>query len=172
MQLAGKITEDDLNEVRKMVRSKMYWPKFILVNWYGIVLLGFVLWATISGAVGSTKPNWLAVGIIWLVIAAISGWAFYRGKSVSRREYTQLNAGLADWVTFGSDGLTFDGPSGAKSFQPWGTFKGWRSGQRVFLLDRLQEGFVILPVADISEPQRQTLRQLLDSHFPPIGGLG
>src|SRR5437868_8530463 len=162
MQLKGKIAQADLNEVRKIVRSKMYWPKFVLANWYGIALLALVVWATIAGLLGAMKPNWRAVGIIWLVIGAIFTWSFYRARTGSTREFSQLNAGLPDWITMANDGITFDGPDGAKSFQPWGSFKSWRAGQRVFLIDRSQEGFVILPVADLSDVQRQTLRQLLD----------
>ena len=168
VRLTGKVTEADMNELRRMVRSKMYWPKFLLANWYGIALLAIVLWATIAGAAGATKPNWKAVGIIWLVLGVIFAWSFYRARTTSRREFSRLNAGLADWITIANEGITFDGPNGAKSFQPWGSFRSWRPGQRVFLVDRSQDGFVILPVADLSDVQRQSLRQLLDCQFPTL----
>lgn len=34
-QFSGKLTEADLNDVRRMLRSKMYWPKLLAKNWYG-----------------------------------------------------------------------------------------------------------------------------------------
>lgn len=81
MQLAGKITEGDLNEIRKMARSKTYWPKLIFANWYGLALLGIATWATLSGLIGTMKPNWRAVGLIWLFLAALVAWLIYRMKS-------------------------------------------------------------------------------------------
>jgi membrane protein DedA with SNARE-associated domain len=85
MQLRGKLAEADLDEWQRMVRSKMYWPKFILINWYGIGLICVALAATITGFLGYTKPNWQALGVIWLVITLIIGWAVSSTKRQTAR---------------------------------------------------------------------------------------
>jgi hypothetical protein len=167
MKFGGKLTQPDLKDVQKIVRSKMYWPKLLLANWYGLLLTCVVLWATVSGFMGYTKPNWRAVALIWLVLAGIFAWAIYRTKRGTVRALTQVNAILPDWVTLNNDGIQCDGPNGAKAFQPWRTFKQWREGRRVVLLEQSNGQRVILHVADLSEIERHTLRQLLQSCIPP-----
>jgi len=169
MQFQGKITEADLNDVRKMIVSKMYWPRLLLANWYGLALILALIWATISGLLGQTKPNWRAVAMIWVVVAGIVLWVVYRAKRSQARELTELNATLPDQVILTNDGVKCDGPNGATGFLPWRTFKGWREGRRVVLLDQCQGNrFVMLPVSQLSEIERQPIRQFLQSHIPPV----
>lgn len=165
MRVAGKLTEADLKEVRKMVRSKWYWLKFALVNWYGLALICIVLWATLAALNGGiNKPNWQAIGLMWAIIAAIVWWSMYRVRSAMSRELAKLNATLPDAITVASDGFKFEGPDGASAFQPWRSFKSMREGQRVVLVDRPGgAGFVILPVAEMPESERQSLRSMLQS---------
>jgi hypothetical protein len=109
MKVSGKLTESDLKEVRKMVRSKWYWAKFILANWYGLALMFAVLWATVAGLAGTAKPNWRAMGIIWAVVAAIVAWSVYRTKTAMARDLARLNSTPPDSITLVSDGLQFEG---------------------------------------------------------------
>jgi hypothetical protein len=74
MQFQGKITEADLNDVRKMTVSKMYWPRLLLANWYGLALILALIWATISGLFGGTNPNWRFIAILWAVLGGIVLW--------------------------------------------------------------------------------------------------
>lgn len=166
MQISGKLTEADLNDVRKTTRSKTYWLKFLLANWYGTALLIMVVWATISGLLGQIKPNWRAVGWIWAVIGGIVLWAVYNTNRARSREFKQLNATLPDQVSLTSEGLKWDGPNGATGFLPWRNFKGWREGRRVVLVDQ-REGnrFVMLPLAQLPEIERLPIRQFLQSHI-------
>jgi len=164
MKVAGELTETDLKEVRKIMRSKWYWAKFILANWYGLALMLAVLWATVAGVTGTTKPNWRAIGIIWAVIAVVIAWSIYRTKTATERELSRLNSTLPDSIALTSDGLWFEGPNGASEFQPWRNFSRWREGQRVAILYRSEgTGFVILPVADLPGGELQSLRDLLQS---------
>ena len=167
MQFPGKLTEQDLKDVQRIVRSKSYWARLALRNWYGIALLVAVTWGTIAGLLGQTKPNWPALGIVWAVIAGIFGWSFYRAKQGQMRALAKFNAASADQISLANDGVKMNGPNGATRFLPWINFKGWREGSRTVLLDQTQENqFVILPIAQLSEIERQQLRGLLRSQIP------
>jgi hypothetical protein len=62
--------------------------------------------------------------------------------------------------------VKLSGPDGASGFLPWRNFKGWREGKLVMLLDQAQKNhFVILPIAHLSEIQREPVRQFLRSHI-------
>jgi len=167
LKVKGKPTKEDLNDVRETVRSKMYWPKLLLKNWYGLAVLGILTWATILGLIGKAKLNWEGIGLVWAVIVALFSWSFYRARTETVREFEQLNARLPDWITVADKGVTLSGPDGATGFLPWNHFSGWREGRRVLLLDRTQEcGFVILPIGELSESERQGLRELLGRIWP------
>ena len=168
MQFSGKLTEADLNDVRKMNLSRMYWPKLLLANWYGTALIGFLIWATISGLLGQTKPNWRFVAVVWVVFAGIVLWVAYRTKRAQARELTQLNSMLPDQINLTAEGVKLDGPNGASAFLPWQRFRGWREGRRVVLVDQRQGNrFVMLPVPQLSEIERLSIRQFLQSHISP-----
>lgn len=167
MQFTGKLTQLDVREVQKIARSKWYWPKFLLSNWYGIALLAAITWGTIAGLLGQIKPNWPAFGIIWAVIAVIFGWSFYRTKRGQTKGLTELNATLPDRISLTNEGVKSDGPNGATSFLPWTSFEGWREGQRVLLIDQTgTKRFVILPITGLPDLDRQQLRGFLRSQIP------
>ena len=82
------------------------------------------------------------------------------------REFTHFNATQPDWITVSNEGLKFDGPSGATGFQPWTNFKRWREHGRVLVLEQsLGRRFVILPIGELSDVERQPLRELLRSQL-------
>jgi hypothetical protein len=165
MRFRGKLSEADLDDVRRLVRTKLYWPKLILANWYGVLLLGAVIWATVEGIVGNTRPNWTAIAVIWGVILAIAAWSFYRAKRSLAMEFQNLSAGLPDWLTLDDNGVKSDGPNGATAFRPWQNFKGWREGRRVILLDLETGAFLILLIDERSEAERESIRQFLVLHI-------
>lgn len=168
MQFNGKLDYADLKDVQKSKRTKMDWVKLFVKNWYPLALVIGILYATIAGALGYLHPNWPAIGIIWVVIAAATAWSFYSVKRNTAKRLAQLNAGLPDRITLAKDGLKFDGPNGANAFFPWQSFKGWREGRRVVLVDQLEGNrSVFLPISQMAEPERMSLRQLLQSHIPP-----
>jgi len=112
MRFGGKLSEADLNDVRGIVRSRFYWPKLILANWYGLTLTAVILWLTVAGLLGYMQPNWTAVAVIWLVIFAILGWVFWSTKRALSKEFSQLNAGLPDFVEVQDNGIKTSGPGG------------------------------------------------------------
>lgn len=169
MQFAGKLNEADLFEIGKRSRTKMYWVRLVVANWYGTALLLMVVWGTIAGLLGQINPNWRVIGIIWVVVAGLGFWAVYNTRRTRARQLTQLNAVLPDQVSLTNDGVKLDGPNGATGFLPWRNFKGWREGHRIVLLDQCEGNrAVMLPVAQLSEIEREPIRQFLQSHIPPI----
>src|SRR5579859_5523570 len=119
MQFTGKLSELDLRDVRKTARTRMYWPKILLRNWYAIGLLVAVIWGTVAGLLGYTKPNWKGLAIVWAVIAAIILWVIYRAKRAGAKELVKLNAGLPDQINLTNEGVKLDGPNGTAAFLPW-----------------------------------------------------
>lgn len=169
MEFTGKLTEEDLSEVQKLGRSRMYWPKVLAKNWYATALLLLILWATIAGVVGHNKVNWHAIGIVWLVLAGLFVWTFYRVKRSRARALARLDAALPNQITLTGDGVKMDNTNGATSFMPWNTFKGFREGQRVFLLDQTKaNSSVVLPTVRLSENERRSLRDFLRSRVPSL----
>lgn len=57
MEFTGKLTEEDLGEVQRPGRSKMYWLKALARNWYATALVLVAIWGTIAGLVGHNKVN-------------------------------------------------------------------------------------------------------------------
>lgn len=164
MQFNGKLDEADLDDVRRIVRSKMYWPKLLAANWYALTILCIILWATIEGLLGMLHPNWRLVGWMWVVLLGLFAWGFYRTKKARAKQFSQLETTLPDWIDLGDDGVKINGPNGAVAFNPWSNFKGLREGKRVMLLDRQKGGFVMLPVTQLSEMERQSIRELFQLH--------
>ncbi len=166
MEFTGKLTEEDLSDARKMSRSGTYWLRVLAVNWYGTLLLIAITWGTIAALVDHKRVDWDFVGLMWLVVVGLFVWSYYRVRRSHARAFTKLDAALPDQVILTNDGVKLDGPDGATSFLPWNTFKGFREGQRVILLDRTKvNNPVALPIVRLSENERRSLRDFLRSRI-------
>lgn len=167
MRLRGKLTVEEIRDAGNLLRPKTYWPKLLLKNWYGLVVLGALIWAT---AVAFLDPGSHAhlrnIGIIWVVVGSIFAWAFYGSARARKRDYARLNLNMPDWITLESDGVRFDHATGEYSFYPWSLYEGWRGGEKVFLLDLGGErGSHFLPIGDLHGAQKSTLSGLLESYL-------
>lgn len=161
-RIPAKLSREEYAEVGRLLVSKFYWPKILLTNWYGLVLLLALIWATIAEFLNKDSSHLTGLALVWLVVFGIVGWAFYSTKRSTAREYKTLTETLPDFVTIASDGVHFDGPSGANAFSPWSHYKGWREGKKVVLLSRsLGGGTIILPVGDLLPAERERVRRLL-----------
>lgn len=150
-----------------MLRSRMYWPKLLAKNWYGVLLLGAVLWATIAGATGGTHPNWVGLAVVWLVIAGISAWAYYSSKRSKVKEFSRLNAKLPDTLILDQNDVRLELPAGVKAFHPWQGFDGWREGERIILLDKQDGTTLMFSAAQVPPLERESIRQLLRGRIRP-----
>lgn len=166
MEFSGKLTAEDWKDAGAMTRSKLYWPRVVLANWYGLAAIGTLVWATIAGLLGQTQPVWTAMAIIWTVIIAIIGWSAFRVTAERAREIVRINDMRPDTIRFTSAGIAFDGPDGAVSFRPWWHFNGWREGRRVVILDRPHvQSAAIVSIASLSEMQRERVRDFLGANI-------
>jgi hypothetical protein len=170
MQVSGKLDHADFKDVGAMVRSKMYWPKLLLANAFGILVFIGITWATVAAALGEGHPNWTGLALIWLVITAIFVWAFWSARKSTYKEQEQLNSRLPDWIVFQSDGVKTLGPGGATSFHPWSSFKSWRQGKRVILLETRVDSIFMLPFARLPEDEQESLRHYLHANIAGSGG--
>ncbi len=169
MEFTGKLTEEDLSDVRQLYRSRSSRMSVLAGKLrYGIVPL-FITWATITALARHERVQADILGVMWLAVVGLMLWIFYRVKQSHARTLSRLDAALPDKVILTNDGVKSDGPDGATSFLPWNSFKGFREGQRVILVDR---GKGITPVAlligGLSENERRSLRDFLRSHIPSI----
>jgi hypothetical protein len=165
LQLKGKVSEEELDDVRRVARSKWYWPKLVMANWYGLAVLCIALWGSIAGLLGLIHPNWSAIALLWLIVFLFFGFALYSVKRRRVKEFQQLNSTLPDWISIAENGVNLNGPNGATGSWPWNNFKGWREGSRVVLLDLQSGAFVILPVTDLSDVERQSLSRIMQLHI-------
>src|ERR1700743_3200735 len=163
IQIAGKMTPEEIREAGGMVRSKWYWPKLLARNFYGILLLVAILWATILGLTGKTHPNWTAMAMIWLVIFGLFGWGFLKTKKGKSQQLEQVNNSLPDWIILENDGVRLEGPNGTTAFQPWRNFKSWQQGKRVVVLALLNGGVMFLPITNSGQSEQQAIFQQLSS---------
>jgi hypothetical protein len=166
MKLSGKLTKDELADVRVLVRPKYYWVKLALFNWYGALLVLVIPAATIAALFDPGHANWRGLGIGWAILIGIFGITFYRVKRGDAREFEALTAALPDWIILANDGLRFEGPEGAMSFKPWASYKEWQERKRAIVL-RLTKGrgVTMLPIASLSETDREVLRGQLRSYI-------
>jgi len=168
MQFASKLTEADLNDVRKMTRTRDYWVRIFYVTAM-VPLLGWRTWKFSSVLLSRTPPDWPPVAVLVAVFTCFIPVSVYLRRRTRSQQLTQLNRSRPDQITLTNDGIKCDGPNGATSLVPWRNFKGWRKGRRVVLVERSDGNrYVILPVAPLSDIERQPIRRFLQSQIASI----
>ena len=105
MRLTGKLTANEWEDACKLARSKWAWPRFLLKNLYGALLLGAILWATISAAISGGHGHWRGIATVWLAIGGIIAWAVFSTLRSSRKNLAALNATAPDWIDLDGSGL-------------------------------------------------------------------
>ena len=167
MQFICKLTKADMREVRKMTRARTYWLTLLL---WGAAMISATVkgWTVTLSVLSRTPSEWRTAAALWRAAAALILWAVYNQSRIRSRQLVQMNATRPDQMNLTSDGIKCDGPNGATALVPWRTFKGWKEGRRVILVHRGEGiGFVILPIEQLFETERQTIRQFLQSHILP-----
>jgi hypothetical protein len=157
MTFTERLTEADLKEVQRMMRKAGYSFRVYI---YGPVLL-------VLFSIGYIRrSNWTMVAALVGVYCLASLYALYSRRQAFSKRLERMNAMRPDRVTLTSDGVQGEGPNGAASFLPWRSFKSWREGKRVIMLERTEgKQFHILPVGQLSDMDRVSIRQFLQSHI-------
>ena len=95
MQLRTEITPSELTEAMRLNRTRMYWPKVFLANWYATLLLIVVVWAEIARMIDG-KPvlallSWPAIDSSFLSLVLLVSHARSRQKScIAVERHTRL----------------------------------------------------------------------------------
>ena len=168
MEFSGKLTPQDVEDLRRLLRPCLFWIRQIAEGWQGAALLIAIVWATILGILGKTHPIWWAMAAIWAVIIAIVAWTVCKVRREREQELRQLNAALPEKIVFTSAGVTWDETHSQTHFLPWSEFTNWRERGRVVALDGPRgKPAVFVSIAHLSELERQHLRDRLRSQIPP-----
>lgn len=162
MQLRSSLSPAELGEGFRLNRTKSFWFRMALANWYALALTCAVLWAAASSLIHPTaQGNWGTIGILLGVAGLLLAFSWYR---VQRQiAQTARKLGSADGVlALQEDGVRESAPGGALSFIPWSEYTSWKEGPSVFTLTS-SKGFRCLPKSGLSDAEVAQLRNYLQS---------
>jgi hypothetical protein len=160
MTFTERLTDADLKDMQRMIGRGAYNFRVFI---YGPVLLVLFSLGYIR------RSNWTMVVALVAVYCVCLLYSLYSRQQAFSKRLERINAMRPDRVSFTNDGLQAEGPHGAASFLPWRSFKSWREGTRVILLERTEGKQIhILPVAQLSEMDRLSVRQFMQSHVTPL----
>jgi hypothetical protein len=168
IQFTSKLTDADMRDVRRITRARAYWPVMLL--WaVGMIYMTVRGWTLTAGILARTPSEWPTATVAWGGAAAVILWGYYSHFRTRSRQLSQMNTERPDQMDLTDEGLKCEGPNGATALIPWRNFKGWKEGRQVMLVERAEGNrFFILPVAQLSEMERMSIRQFLQSHIPPV----
>ena len=151
-----------------MLRTRSYWPKLLMRNLYGFLLLGVFALVTINAALTHAHTNWKVFGTIWLVVAALFAWAMFNSRHAVRKDLAGYNASAPDFFEIDEQGLRTERANGSTTSHPWKAFRSWGDGSSVILLFLKKGTFVqIVPLSDVPALEAEFLRGTLNSHLGP-----
>jgi hypothetical protein len=166
MEISGRLMKEDLDDVAHLLRPRGYWVSFVLETWRGAALFLTLVWITILGLLGRTKPNWVAMGLIWTVVAGIVLWAARTVRRERTEDLARVNAAVPESSKFTSEGIRWTERDGRAMFLHWSDVTAWRERGRVIAID--QRGgtpAVILSVGNLPEWERRRLWDFLRSQL-------
>jgi len=84
MQIRTEFTPDELSQAMRLNRTKMYWHKVFLANWYATLLLIVVIWADIARIIAGTPIQLNSLGLLLIPIFFL--WFYwYRTRQSMRK---------------------------------------------------------------------------------------
>lgn len=162
MQLRTEITPSELTEAMRLNRTRMYWPKVFLANWYATLLLIVVVWAEIARMIDGKPVQPSSLGL--LLIPVFFLWFYwYRTQGAVRKAASQLSDTQGS-ATIDGKGISANFSTGSISFVPWSEFRGWKEGKDVFTLTT-GESFRVLTKRGLSESQLEQMRSTFRSQI-------
>ncbi len=166
MEFTSKLTEAQFSEFQRMARLKKYWVYFFTAFICGPVYI----WQSVSILLRSPTPtNWCIFVLSYAGVISLLLFALNDQKRRWAEQLAELNA-KRDRFIFTEEGVKSETFEGATKLIPWRSFKDWREGQQVILLNTLSSGTFILPITNLSEMEREPVRQFLEAHVPLASG--
>jgi len=157
MQISTEITPDELSQAMRLNRTKMYWPKVLLANWYGTLLLVVIIWAEIARLIDGKPVQPSSLGLLLIPVFLI--WLYwYQTQGNLRRAASQLSDTKGS-ASIDGKGISSASSSGATSFVPWSEYSGWKEGRDVFTLTT-EKSFRVLTKRNLSEAELEQLRSI------------
>ena len=167
MKLRAKLTAAEFAELRSMSRSWVHWPRLILRNHVTIFLAVAMLCSTAAAAVYRHEDiSWPALTAVWLVIGAFAVWATRKQRAANAVALARLNARLPEFLVVAPDGIRYGAPDNVSANLPWTSFKSWREGRLIFLLQARGTRVCSLPKSDLTPHEVELLRGQLTSFLP------
>lgn len=157
LRIRTEITPDELSQALLLNRTRMYWPKVFLANWYSTLLLIVMVWAETARLVEGKPIQPASLGLLLIPIFFL--WLYWnRTQAAVRKAATQMSDSQGS-ATIDANGTSASTSAGATSFMPWREYSGWKEGKDVFTLTT-GESFRTLTKRGLSETELEQLRSL------------
>jgi hypothetical protein len=160
MEIRASFTTAELQEVARLSRSRLFWLRFLAVNWYATTLCVVVICVVVNAEIHHQQVQWRGILIVLAMIAAIYSFAWFRYT----RKFSRLAARSAvrnKTCTLDGDGIHIVAESGATSFAPWESFDRCLEGKLIFLL-KGNDAVMAIPFDDSN---RDSLRGYIRSNI-------
>jgi hypothetical protein len=167
MDFSGKLNEVEVKEATRFIRPKGYSAR-MAISYLRIVIYAAVVVFILYQSFGRHQHVPMGILVSRLVILVVLlVFVYVRYRRGSRQAVANLDASLPDTISLSAEGVRLNGPNGAQGFQPWVSYRGYREGQHVVVLDRKEKGlFNVLPISGLPEGDRHQLRGLLQNYLP------
>ncbi|HYK37191.1 YcxB family protein [Alloacidobacterium sp.] len=155
MQVRTEITPDELTQAIRLNRSRMYWPKVFLANWYATLLLIVILSAEGARLIAGKPIQPASLGL--LLIPAFLLWLYwFRTQGAVRKAALELSDTKGS-ASIDGKGISASFSTGATSFMPWSEYSGWKEGEEVFTLTK-GKSFRVFTKRGLDEAELEQLR--------------
>ena len=163
MRIRATITPSELQEAARMSRSKYFWLRFFVANWYATALCLLLIGVAINALVSGGHPQWGAMGLLFVICSFFIWFSWYRYNRSLPKSASGMSE-RAGTLLLGPDGIKMELASGASTFIPWSSYTKWQEGKSVFVITG-KEGATVIPIEDGSN---HTIRNLLLSKIGPL----
>ena len=157
MQLRTELTPAEIAEAMRLNRTRMYWPKVFLANWYATLLLIAILWAEIARLIDGKPIQPGSLGLLLIPVFLL--WLYWYRSQRAVRETASRLSDAQGAASIDGKGISANSSTGATSFVPWSEYSGWKEGEDVFTLTT-GKSFRVLTKRGLSEPELEQLRSI------------
>jgi hypothetical protein len=167
LRFRGKLTPAEYAEASRMLRTWSWWPKLLMRNLYGFLLLGVFALVTINAALTHAHTNWKVFGTLWFVVAALFAWAIFNSRHTVKKDLAGYNASAPDFFEIDEQGLRTENANGSTLSQSWKAFRSWQDSVSVVLLMAKGNFVHIIPLSEAPVLDAESLRGTLNSCLGP-----